>query len=147
MIQKTKNKRTFWVHQNPPDADSCITFLDDENGTPALPLPTKEAKCPACSETLIQRSGKYGPYWTHKNRDAGCEHRSLDDKDGVPQIKPPKAPEETSTCLSCGGLLVRRYSTKTTQHFWVHKAKRPKCDLKFIDDANGVPGFPASVTG
>lgn len=143
VLQRSKNKRSFWVHQDDQAGTNCITFLNDDRGAPAIPPPEKESQCPACTGIVVQRTGKYGAFWVHRERETTCEHRFLDDADGSPKIRPPKPPEETSTCLACGKGLVRRYSQKTQQHFWVHQAKRPKCDLKFIDDAEGVPEFPA----
>jgi len=146
VIQKQKRRKggklnVFWVHKNPDHATPCgITFLNDLDGVPAIPEPTKTRDCPVCSEPLIRRKNDRGYYWTHEDRKQGdaCGTKFFPDEDGTPIV--PEKPK-TAPCAKCGDTLTRRYSKKTEKYLWVHAKKKPECGSFFVDDEDGVPAI------
>lgn len=136
--QLTKNRKTFWVHTE--ETQDCEKYLADERGSPII-KPKQEAitaSCPKCAKEVKQlcKDGRY--FWVHCDDNHGCE-RFLSDDNGTPIIKPKKE-IITASCPKCTNQVKRLYSSKTSNHFWVHvNDKHAKKCAKFIDDEDGKP--------
>jgi len=136
-----KSGDAYWVHHTPEHADACVRYLNDDGNAPAMPAPEITDACPNCQHVVIRKINKRkSPYWVHQDRDHAtpCGHTFLNDRDGVPELKPEV---QEAPCPACDRPVLRRYSDKTQGHFWVHKAKTSKCPNKFLDDVEGVPAL------
>ncbi|ELA09264.1 DNA topoisomerase [Moraxella macacae 0408225] len=105
------------------DVAVFITKLQNDTIIPAItalkasytPKAKASHRCPKCSRPMYKRTGKYGTFWGcsgYNDTDNPCSH-VMDDKDGKPVEKPPKAPKALTEfdCKACGAKLTRYDST------------------------------------
>lgn len=143
LVQRSKKgnpKSVFWVHRDEGDADQCSRFIPDQSGAPVKPEPKTTSDCPNCSKQVERRTKGKSSFWVHSDRadSASCGITFLNDVENSPVV--PEKPK-TSTCLSCGESITRRYSKNNNNHIWIHDSDEPSCGSKFLEDKNGIPVF------
>lgn len=142
IIQRSGKRGHYWMHKSRPDSEACETFIPDQNGTPVKPKPMVKGTCPCCQEPIKQLQKNDNVFWVHidKKQAKACGVTFIDDHDGFP-VKP--IPPKTSLCVECGDTITQHYSSKRSQHFWVHSTKKPTCGNYYVDDVEGEPSFKA----